>query len=38
MSRDDVSQLPVISNGHLEGMLSRAQLITYLQTQTDLRG
>ena len=38
MSRDDVNQLPVISNGHLEGMLSRAQLLTYLQTHADLRG
>ena len=38
MSRADVNQLPVISNGHLEGMLSRAQLLTYLQTHADLRG
>ena len=38
MSRDDVNQLPVVSNGHLEGMLSRAQLLTYLQTHADLRG
>ena len=38
MSRDDVNQLPVVSNGHLEGMLSRAQLLTYLQTHAELRG
>jgi Zn-dependent protease/predicted transcriptional regulator len=38
MSRDDVNQLPVVSNGHLEGMLSRGQLLTYLQTQAELRG
>jgi Zn-dependent protease/predicted transcriptional regulator len=38
MSRDDVNQLPVVSNGHLKGMLSRAQLLTYLQTHAELRG
>jgi len=38
MSRDDVNQLPVVSNGHLEGMLSRTQLLTYLQTHAELRG
>ena len=38
MSREDVNQLPVISNGHLEGMLSRTQLLTYLQTHAELRG
>jgi Zn-dependent protease/predicted transcriptional regulator len=38
MSRDDVNQLPVVSNGHLEGMLSRAQLLTYLQTHAELGG
>ena len=38
MSRDDVNQLPVVSNGHLEGMLSRAQLLTYIQTHAELRG
>ena len=37
MSRDDINQLPVVSNGHLEGMLSRAQLLTYLQTHAELR-
>ena len=37
MSRDDVNQLPVVSNGHLEGMLSRTQLFAYLQTHAELR-
>ena len=36
MSRDDVNQLPVVSNGHLEGMLSRTQLFAYLQTHAEL--
>ena len=37
MSRDDLNQLPVVSNGHLEGVLSRAQIIGYLQTRAELR-
>ena len=37
MSRYDLNQLPVISNGHLEGMLSRAHVIGYLQTHTELQ-
>jgi Zn-dependent protease/predicted transcriptional regulator len=38
MGRDNLNQLPVVSNGHLEGMLSRAQVLTYLQTHAELRG
>ena len=38
MSRDDLNQLPVVSNGHLEGVLSRAQIISYLQTHAELHG
>jgi predicted transcriptional regulator len=37
MSRDDLNELPVVSNGHLEGVLSRAQIISYLQTNAELR-
>jgi Zn-dependent protease/predicted transcriptional regulator len=37
MSRDDLNQLPVVSNGHLEGVLSRTQIIGYLQTRAELR-
>ena len=36
MSRGDVNQLLIVSDGHLEGMLSRAQLLTYLQTYVEL--
>jgi len=38
MSRDDLNQLPVVSNGHLEGVLSRTQIISYLQTHAELHG
>ena len=37
MSREDLNQLPVVANGHLEGVLSRAQVISYLQTSAELR-
>ncbi len=38
LSQYDLNQLPVISDGHLEGILSRAQVVSYLQTQAELRG
>ena len=38
MGRFDLNQLPVISNGHLEGVLSRAQIVSYLQTHAELKG
>jgi len=37
MNRYDLNQLPVISNNHLEGVLSRAQVLSYLQTRAELR-
>jgi len=37
MSRYDLNQLPVISNRHLDGILSRAQVLSYLQTHAELR-
>jgi Zn-dependent protease/predicted transcriptional regulator len=37
MSRYDLNQLPVLSDGHLEGVLSRANVISYLQTRAELR-
>ncbi len=36
MSRADLNQLPVVSNGRLEGVLSRAEILSYLQTRTEL--
>ena len=38
MGRADLNQLPVISNGHLEGVLSRAHVLSYLQTHAELKG
>jgi hypothetical protein len=38
MSRDDLNQLPVVSGGHLEGVLSRTQVLSYWQTHAELRG
>ena len=37
MSRYDLNQLPVISGHHLEGVVSRAQVLGYLQTHAELR-
>ena len=37
MSRHDLNQLPVVSNDHLEGVLSRAEVLAYLQTHAELR-
>ncbi|HTW65764.1 MAG TPA: site-2 protease family protein [Bryobacteraceae bacterium] len=37
MSRFDLNQLPVISNHHLDGVLSRANVLGYLQTHAELR-
>jgi predicted transcriptional regulator len=37
MGRDNLNQLPVISNGHVEGMLSRERILGYLQTRLELQ-
>jgi len=37
MGRERVNQLPVASNGHLEGVISRATVMGYLQTRSQLR-
>ncbi len=36
MSREDVNQLPVVSNGQLQGILSRSSLMTFLRNQSEL--
>ena len=36
MGREDLNQLPIVSNGRLEGVLSRAEILGYLQTRTEL--
>jgi Zn-dependent protease/predicted transcriptional regulator len=37
MSRYDLNQLPVTSNNHLDGVLSRAHVLGFLQMRTELR-
>ena len=37
MAREDINQLPVASNGHLEGILSRAHLLEILRTRAELK-
>lgn len=37
MNRNDLNQLPVISEGHLEGVLSRTEVLSYVQTHAELR-
>lgn len=36
MGREDVNQLPVVSDGKLEGVISRDQVLRYLQTRIEL--
>jgi CBS domain-containing protein len=36
MAREDVHQLPVVSNGHLDGVLSRANIMRFLETRAEL--
>jgi Zn-dependent protease/predicted transcriptional regulator len=38
MTREDINQLPVLSNGRLEGVFSRAQVLRFLQTHAELQG
>ena len=38
MGRERASQLPVSSDGRLEGIISRADVMGYLQTRRELRG
>jgi Zn-dependent protease/predicted transcriptional regulator len=38
MSRDDLNQLPVVSNHRLEGVLSRSDVLSYLQTHAEMHG
>jgi CBS domain-containing protein len=36
MGRDDLNQLPVLSNGTLEGIISRSHILQLLQTKAEL--
>lgn len=37
MGREDLNQLPVVRNGTLAGVLSRAQILDYFRTRTEIR-
>lgn len=37
MARENINQLPVVSDGHLEGILSRAHLLEILRTRAELK-
>jgi Zn-dependent protease/CBS domain-containing protein len=37
MGREDLNQLPVMTDGRLTGILSRAQILDYLRTRTELK-
>lgn len=36
MGRDDVNQLPVITGNHLDGIITRANVLQFLQTRSEL--
>ncbi|MGH9644309.1 MAG: M50 family metallopeptidase [Terriglobales bacterium] len=36
MSRENINQLPVLSNGHLEGIFTRGHLLSFLQNHAEL--
>lgn len=38
MGREDVNQLPVLANGRLEGIVSRAHILQVLRTRAELTG
>ncbi len=38
MGREDVNQLVVLSNGHLDGIVSRGNVLRLLQTRAELKG
>jgi Zn-dependent protease/CBS domain-containing protein len=37
MGKEDLNQLPVVTNGRLAGVLSRAHIVDYLRTRADLK-
>ena len=37
LGRDNINQLPALTNGRLEGMISRDQIFRYLLTRTELK-
>jgi CBS domain-containing protein len=37
VGRDDINQLPVVSEGRLRGVISRAHILHYLQTRAEFQ-
>jgi CBS domain-containing protein len=37
MGREDLNQVPVIANGRLAGILSRAHVLDYLRTRAEMK-
>lgn len=37
MGRNDINQLPVVSNGRLQGIIARAHIMQFLQTRAELK-
>jgi hypothetical protein len=37
MGSQDLNQLPVVSNHHLDGLVSRAHVVNYLHTRAELK-
>jgi CBS domain-containing protein len=37
IGRDDINELPALTNGRLEGMISRDQILRYLLTRAELK-
>ena len=37
MGRDDINQIPVVSEGHLEGLFSRSHVVRFLQANAQLQ-
>lgn len=37
MSREDINQLPVIADGHLQGVFSRGHVLRFVRTQAELQ-
>lgn len=38
MGREDINQIPVVADGQLQGIISRAHILGLLQTRAELRG
>jgi CBS domain-containing protein len=37
MGREDINQLPVVNNGRIVGMISRSNILNFLQTRAELQ-